>query len=754
MKTTSAAVSFPKATHASRLPVLALGTAGLLHAAIAAAQPQLEEVVVTAQKRAESLQDVPISVTTMSGDRLDQMNISSIDELTLYTPSVTVTEGAAGAQLFIRGVGSGLNKGFEQSVGTYVDNIYFGRGRSTRVGMLDLERAEVLKGPQGVLFGKNTIAGAFNLTTRNPGQEFEGYAQAGYEFETDKQFYEAAAGGPVTDTLGLRAVARYSDQDGWLKNTWTGQDIPGEEEFISRLSAVWEPTDSLQVIGKLQYSDFKQAERPAELIKCSAAMQALVAGVDDCRFDDKTTVTAYDPKGGYGSEDMTAYSMGLTVNWDTELGTVTWVSGYTSHDDDLYLDSDYTHLDTLEASRDEKFDSFSQELRMVGDIGQSINYIAGAYYEHNKLQYDQVLSYNAEPSTGAPVAFSRVVDDVQETDTYAIFGQFTWDFTDTLALTVGGRYSVDDKQVDALNYCGEWKTSIANGAAACFGAPYQLNQNRSDDDFSPAVTLEWSPSIDHMLYAKYSQGYKSGGFDLQSLTGDPKTFGFEPESVDSYEIGSKSTLLDGSMTLNLALYRNEYSDLQVSTFDGYVGFNVGNAAQAISQGFDADLNWALSDDWRTAVSVSYLDATYDDFKGAQCSYPQTAATPEGQTCVNDLSGKDLQYAPEWSAHWNLTWEHQITDNLLLTASGDLSYSDAFYVSNDLDPELRQDSYAKFDARLALSPLNDQWEIALIGKNLTDEETFSFGNDVPLSAGSYFAHYDVTRTIAAQVRWNF
>lgn len=734
--------------------MLVLGAAISLHAATAAAQAQLEEVVVTAQKRAESLQDVPISVSTMSGERLDDMAIQRIDDLTLYTPSVTVTEGAAGAQLFIRGVGSGINKGFEQSVGTYIDGIYFGRGRSTRVGMLDLERAEVLKGPQGVLFGKNTIAGAFNLTTRNPGDEVEAYAQASYEFETEQQTYEGAIGGPLTDSFRMRLAARYSDQDGWMKNTFNGEDITAEEEWVSRLTAVWDAADSVEIIGKLQYSKLEQAEKPAELTRCSPALQALVAGVDDCRFDGKTTVTAYDPDGGYGSEDMEAYSAGLTVNWDIGAATLTSVTGYTSHEDDLYLDSDYTHLDTLDAARDEKFDSFSQELRLAGDLGENMDYIAGLYYERNTLEYDQILSYNAEPSTGAPVALARVANAEQDTETRAVFGQVGWDFTDTLGLTVGGRYSVDDKDADVVNYCARFKTDIPSGAQACFGPAYHLRDDRSDKKFTPAVTLEWSPTIDHMLYARYSRGYKSGGFDLQSLTGDPDTFAFNPEEVDSYELGSKSTLMDGAMTLNLAIFRNEYKDLQVSTFDGFVGFNVGNAAEAISQGVDLDLNWALSEEWRTTVGVSYLDAYYDSFPGAQCSYPQLAATPPGQTCVNDLSGKDLQYAPPWSAHWNLTWEHALGDDVVLKVSGDLNYTDAYYVANDLDPQLRQDSFTKFDLRIALAPWDQRWEIALLGKNLTDEETFNFGNDVPLSPGSYFAHYDRSRTIAAQLRWRF
>lgn len=257
-----------------------------------------------------------------------------------------------------------------------------------------------------------------------------------------------------------------------------------------------------------------------------------------------------------------------------------------------------------------------------------------------------------------------------------------------------------------------------------------------------------------MLYAKASQGYKSGGFDLATNSPNINTYFFEPEEVDSLEIGSKSTLLNGAMTVNLAVFRNEYSDLQVSTFDGNIGFLVGNAAEAISQGGEVDVNWALSDSLRTALAVSYLDATYDKYPGAQCTFPQTAATPAGQPCVNDLSGRDLQYAPDISAHWNLTWERTLADNYLLTIASDLVYSGSYYIANDLDPMFHEDSYYKLDARISLESLADGWELALVARNLNDEETSHYGDDVPLSPGSYFKHLDKPRTIALQARWNF
>lgn len=208
------------------------------------------------------------------------------------------------------------------------------------------------------------------------------------------------------------------------------------------------------------------------------------------------------------------------------------------------------------------------------------------------------------------------------------------------------------------------------------------------------------------------------------------------------------------MTLNLAVFRNEYKDLQVSTFDGNIGFLVGNAAEAISQGAEVDINWALTNNLRTAFSVSYLDATYDKFTTAQCTYPQSVATPPGEVCVNDLSGKSLQYSPDLSAHWNLTWDRVLADSYLLTVATDVIYSDEYYTANDLDRHFLEDSYYKVDARISLESFNGGWELALVARNISNEKTSHYGDDVPLSPGSYFKHLDKPRTVALQARWSF
>ena len=646
----------------------------------------------------------------------------------------------------------GLNKGFEESVATYIDGVYYGRGRSSRNGMVDMERVEILKGPQGILFGKNTIAGVMNLSTRNPGPEWEGYVQLGYEFETEEQSFEAAVGGPLTDTFGARLAVRYADMEGWMKNTWTGQNIGEEDDKVIRLSTLWEPADSLEVITKLQYSKLRQNEKTAVLTKCSPAMQSLVAGVDNCRFDDKTTVTAYDPAGGYGGEMIEASSAAVTVNWDVANHTLTSVTGFTKHRDIMYIDSDYTHLDVLSAQRDEWYESWSQEIRLASDTGGQLEYLVGGFFETSELEYNNNIAFSNVPLGGA-ASYSAISDMYQETDSLALFGQATWHFSEQFSVTAGGRYAEDDKKANMNRYCGLYKTYTPTDVpGGCFGQPFVRNVKRSDYDFSPTVIAEWRPTADHMFYAKYSEGYKSGGFDLQSGSPALDDILFSPEEVRSFEVGSKSTLLDGAMTFNLAVFRNEYEDLQVSTFDGVASFTVGNAAEAISQGIDADLNWALSDTLTTSLSVSYLDAYYDSYREGQCTTAQQIATPVG--CVQDLSGKTLQYAPKWSGHWNLTWEQPVADEFLFTLSSDINFSSEFISVGTLDRELTQAGHYKWDLRASLTPFDGPWELALVGRNLTDEKTFHFGNAVPLSPGSFFKHLDRPRTVAVQASWNF
>ena len=744
------------ATTAASAPhwLMKLSTSGLIALACSASyadsNARLDEVIVTAQKREQSLQEVPTAVTAVGGDKIESMAIMRLDSLTSYMPNVTVTDGTSSDNIFIRGVGSGTNLGFEQSVGLYIDGLYFGRGRSTKLGFLDLERVEVLKGPQGILFGKNTIAGAMSITTKDPSAVASGYISTSYEFENQEKSIEGAYGGPLTDTFGARLAVRRSSSDGWVDNKYTGDHVPQQSELVTRLTTAWDPLDVLRVSTKLQYSKLKIDGKSAELSKCTPALKAQVGNTDDCRFNGSSSAYAVDPHGGGGeSEEIEALSAGLTIDWDIGDNTLTSITGYTKHRDNYFVDVDFTYLNNLFTERDEDYHNFSQELRLVSPAGETLEYIGGLYFEHNEM--DVYNNFHLVPAGMARTTFPN-----QTGESRAMFGQVTWNVTDEWRLTLGGRYSEDKKKLRMNQYFSTPGTSdpLPITDAGSLGTAFDLRDSRKDYSFAPAAIIEWMPSVDHMIYFKYSEGFKAGGFDLGIATADYDKLQFEPEQVHSYELGSKSTLLDGSMTLNLSVYRNEYKNLQVSTFDGIANFNVGNAARSVSQGADVELAWRINQEFTTNLSLSYLDATYKEYPGAQCNAVQQLATPTGQVCVNDMSGRPMQYAPRWSGHWNLSYERPLTDDFTLNLSTDVVYSDRFYIANNLDPNLVQGSYYKVDARAALRNDKQGWEVALVGKNLNDERTFHFGSNVPLSTGSYYKQSDIGRTIALQARLAF
>jgi iron complex outermembrane receptor protein len=709
----------------------------------------LEEVVVTAQKREQSLQDVPISVSTMAGDQVDAKYIMSLEQLTEYMPNVVITDTTAGEQLFIRGLGSGANEGFEQSVGTYVDGVYYGRGRSAKTGFLDLARVEVLKGPQGVLFGKNTIAGAINITTRNPTDEFEAGVKLGYEIEHEEKILEASISGPITDNFGARLAIRGSDHDGWMKNTYLDQSSGEIQEVAARLTTVWQVSEAVDAVVKIQYTDMEAGERPGQLSDCSEAMRAIVAGVDDCRFDDETTMALIGTGGAeHGFENYKSLSAGLTVNWEFENLTLTSVTGYTELEDEHALELDFTHLDILSADpRNEDFDSLSQELRLASALGKPLEYVVGVYYEKTDLKRSN--NFNLPTLT-------RVGEVAQDGESKAIFGSMSWNINDQFRATIGGRYTEDEKDAHRIMFFAMRKTHIPLPIPAIpgLGVAHDANYIRDDSDFSPSFTMEWKPADNQMYYFTYSEGFKAGGFDFSSGEADFDKVEFDPEGVKSVEVGGKTTLLDGAMELNVALFRSEFTDLQVSTFDGNLALLVGNAAEAISKGLEVDMRWALTDELTLTAALAFLDAKYDSYETAQCTSAQAAATPPGQTCIQDMTGEALTFAPDYSGSVSLSYVRVVGDGLLLKATGDVNFTDEYWVAGDADPRALADSYAKFNALLAIESASSNWEVGVLAKNLTNEKTTHWANDVPLSPGSFYTYLDRPRTVTLFARYSF
>lgn len=768
---------------------------GVLSAATSA-QPMLEEVIVTASKRVQGMQDVPIALSVMSGEKITDQGIGSLEDMAVFLPNVHIAEGGAGDQLFIRGVGSGINYSFEQSVGTFVDGVYFGRGQASRSAFLDIARVEVLKGPQSTLFGKNTIAGAISVTTARPGDEFEGSVELTSEPEFDGWGATLTLSGPLSDTLGARLVVKRDETDGYMKNTFKNRDERQAENTVGRIVLDWQATDDLNLLFKYETGETETLGRQ-DVISIATPF-----AIDRYREADPNFSASfgYDKSAqnisGLISDDQFHDSewdiATLTAEWSLGEYTLKSITGYVNYEFINYLDSDYGPLQFIARGRDEQHKQFTQEFLLSSPIGETVEYLAGVFYQDEELDHDSVtdvLLGNAGIGGGAFDA-SGESTFVQDASTLSAFVQATFNVRDDFRVIAGARYSRDEKEISKNSILGapfdggNLNTSLAgiydallnfstvhsfkDGVATrCPGIGFEcvsepFDTDRTESNVTGDLTLQWDTTEDIMAYFKVGNGYKAFGFDQANGRGLFDAQDYEEEEVIAYELGAKMDLLDGRARLNVALFFSEFEDVQVSTFDGYAGFVVGNAAESEVKGLELDGSIALTEELTLTGSVAYLDAEYKSFPDAACNEPQViawiAAGGRRNTCLQDLSGEPLQFSPELAGSVSVEYFTSITDAMDIRLTADLNYSDDHHVAADLDPILEQDSFTKINARIELAGSNGSWSLAVLGKNLTDEKTSTWGNDVPLAgqgfSGTYFQHIDAPRSFELQARYNF
>lgn len=751
------------AARLSKDELMHLAQADTERPAVPATTRALEEVVVTAQKREESLQDVPISIIAVSGENIRAEGISRLEELSARVPNLMISEAVSGSDnMFIRGIGSGINAGFEQAVGQVIDGFFYGRSRFGRASFLDVERIEVLRGPQGALLGKNTSAGAINITTRKPTEEFEAWLEGTYELTADDGYsIEGGVSGPLQDTLKGRLAFRYDDRDGFSKNIADGSEPQEREDITARATLAWEPSDVFDATIAYHYGDFDRRGRTREISFCGPALLGLFAATgvtDDCKLNYRRN--ALDVRNGVqGPEifDNDFDTVGLTMNWRVPGHTITSLTGFAQYRSHDRFDTDFTPLELLSLDVIDDYEQWSQELRLVSTGGGVLDYIAGFFFQ----TFSQDTSFRIHfPGTPPPIRGTRNILSEQENDTFALFGQLTWHISDRWAATLGARFTHEEKQASQEQFASRLysldRITLPGGPAAL---EHQVAQDRTENDFSPAFTLRWYPTDDAMLYGSVRRGFKGGGFDLQ-LNADQAAaednFQFEEEEVTAFEIGGKLSVLQRTAELNFAVFRNEFDDLQVSTITPpALTFNVGNAASAITQGVEIDGRWRVSDRLTLTGRLAYLNAEFDDYPDAPCYFGQTAA----DGCVGgvqDLGGRDLQFAPDWAATINGEYIWYLPNGMRLTSFLQMRYSDSYALALDLDPHMIQESFVKWDARLSLSPPDERWDLSLIARNIGNNITSNFGNDLSGApgAGSYFRFAEPPRAVALQGRVRF
>lgn len=746
-----------------------MGLAGPAGAAV------LEEITVTAQKREESLQDVPIAVSVISGDRIRENGVARFEDLSPSIPNFSYAEAVSGADnMFVRGVGSGLNFGFEMAVGQVVDGYFYGRSRFGRATFLDLERIEILKGPQGAILGKNTSAGALNITTAAPTDQFKAAIMPTYEFEADEGYsIEGFISGPLSNTLRARLALRIDDRDGWVSNVSNGADQQEREDSTARVKLLWEPSDKFDATMWYQHGELNRKGRTRQLSICGDALQSfdpdgpgpapagalfdqLVTAGEDCEANFSRNVLNVRNAADFGETFDTEFDLaGLTMNWRVGDLTITSLTGIAEYDAFDEIDVDATVAELAGASVVEDFEQISQELRITSPAGETIEYIAGLYYLSTEQRVDFFRHFAALPPPLTPA--SNLIRTNQDSDTIAVFGQLTYHFNAQWAGTVSVRYTDEEKDALQTQYptdlYADTQTVLIPPAGPAAGQ-HDLERTRSEDNWSPEVTLNWTPDQYTLWYGSIRRGFKGGGFDFQldaPQASAGERFEYEDEEVTSFELGLKKTFADGAARFNAALFHSEFDDLQVSTLDSVsVTFNVGNAASAETQGLEADFSYAANDHVSLFVSLALLDSSYDRFPDAPCTFVQNPAGGPG--CTQDLSGEELPFAPDIAATVSINIDTPIGMSHDLTTFLELAYVDKHALVLDLDPNTFQGSNTKLNARVTLGDTDGKWNVSLIGKNLTDETTSNFANDAlggPFMGGSYFRMVDPPRSVALQ-----
>ncbi len=798
----------------------------------------LEEVVVTAQHREQSLQDVPVSVSAIAGDKLMEAGINRMEDLQAYVPNLTVTESGISTDIYIRGIGTGMNQGFEQSVGMYVDGIYYGRAQLARAPFLDLSRVEVLRGPQNILHGKNSIAGAVNLITAAPTDEFEGLFSALYEPRFDEQVYDLMLSGPLTDKLGVRFAARLREYGGYMENLFLDRDEPQYDQATYRLKLAWFASDDAKITLKLEKGKFDSVGRQAEVIndEPSTSTTPIFAGRTEAEILDRTQFAPFvdvdthesvrnnfqdykrSSNGDFSNNDTT--NVTLNAVWYNDSGhEFTAITGFMSYEYDDLCDCDATSAPLFKLAMEEQYDQYSQEFRWVSPVGERMEFIGGLYLQHNELHFKDALIQDSEvvvgllnaadfqeggargdidpnPLGGSPEEVLGIGDagnavaDItgprdffSESDIISGFLQGTFHLSDSFRLTLGGRQTYEHKK-------GRRKLELADlqgnvlpigevdtVAAISFGAErHDLKGERTENHFSPLVNVQWDYSDDGMAYFTATKGFKAGGFDARSNaspSAEPTpanpgalvpnqvsligTFEYDEEIATSFELGMKTGLLEGAAELNIAAFYTEYENLQISIFDGTIGFNVGNAQEAVTMGIEMDGRWQITDYLTLGGALALMDFEFTDFKNGQCQQDQQPDSPNGINC--DYTGKSNQYVADWSGTLMLGYMRPISRSLGLGVSLDMVFTDDYNPSSNLDERVEQEGWVKYNGRIGLGAIDQTWELSLIGKNLTDEVVIVYAADTPLSktifgATSHTGFVDAPRSVAMQFtyRW--
>lgn len=685
-----------------------------------------DEIVVTAQRRQESVQDVPIAVTPLTDRFLEENEVRTLEDLAGVVPGlVTTTDISYGAApLSIRGIGGpsgGGNIFADEPVGVYLNDVYLARPAGSVTELVDVDLVQVLRGPQGTLFGRNSTAGAVLITTKRPTEEFEGYLEA-TAARFDEYRVRGAVSGPLTDNFQGRIAAGYSERGGFADNS-AGADTLGAFEYTTvRGSLAWQPADDIAIDVIAEHQE--REARPVGFAVTPVGQTGGLSTPYTLRPDLDEVLDSNDfPLNDENRLDSEATTITLLGNWKTVNGiTLDTVTAYRRDDSSGDQDSDGTELQLFQNSGAFESSQFSQELRLGGGFGRFEWLVGGFYLEEDNESFFVINNFNGLAGLGTSAMF----DSAQDLTAYAVFGDATAQLTDSLSLTGGLRWSREEK--DFVN--AQEVTTIASGtlpptlggialpAGATFVPLTVFEDDESFEDISPRVIVEFAPSTYVMAYASYSAGFKSGGFNSFELDD-----AFENENVDAYELGLKTTLPDGRGRFNLAGFFYEYEDLQLRLPVPTGGVNIENVGAAEVMGIEGELTYRPIEGLTLTLNGTWLDTEITEgvlprVPGGLAPFPIGAPLP---LVDEDVSGNELTRAPELQTfvQGEYAWPTRFG---LAAFSASYRYMDEVFfleIAQD-EPTFRADDWHEVDLRLSLSPPDGRWQLAVFGDNVTDQ----------------------------------
>ncbi|MFK7957098.1 MAG: TonB-dependent receptor [Lysobacterales bacterium] len=695
-----------------------------------ASEGTLEMIVVTARKREENVQDTPISITAFSAGDLAARQITNVGQLADATPNLTINTSASFSgssstpAIFLRGIGQvDFTLNTDPGVGLYVDGVYISRSVGGLIDLVDVQRVEVLRGPQGTLFGRNTIGGAINVTTTPPGDEFGGRIKATTGTDS-RMLLQATVDVPLSETVKSRWSLNYHDRDGYVDRPLAGDQLGNDDSFSARGVIHFEPSETARIALYADYTTEDESAAPfilnavnpgagfaafhnaviAPMIDPSLALSDPMGPPSLCFIPTTNNPACFNaaslPVGQDGVNFGTLEAVseldvfGVSVVGELDVGSATLksITAYRDLESFSVSENDGAPVAINSTTDFFEYDQFSQELQLLGSgMDERLEWIVGAFYFSEEGDNVNLVNF-------APIEIQsggRV-----KNQSTAVFGQATWQITPRLELTAGLRWTEDERDFTPNQFI----VNDIGGMGALNGVPLLPGVTASTDssDVNPLLNLNYLVQDDLSLYVTYSEGFKSGGFTQRVFPPLAQTPDFEPETARTYEVGVKSMLADGRLRANAAIFLTDYEDLQVNVQRG-IAPTTENAAAASISGFELEIQAAPIQGLRASLGIGYLDAEYDELDGSVV----------GLTLDSQLPGTS-----EWTVSSGLSYTHDLAAGGSLTGRADYSYRSEFFF--DALNEVGENGYSVVNLGLTWMDAEDRWEASVFVDNVTDE----------------------------------